>query len=270
MELQWWSDNDRSDNKTSGETSTRQVKYVGVGCEQASMQSKQEGREKNTSLYYGRKKELKKKKKRLPQYKTTNNLNIKKNQLLEELSSERAFTNVREEKGETDFFYIESKIRCLLGFKILLLESSSSYLTCYTQRPLRISYCISCTYPLHLPLKPSKWEPDENLMRTGSRDKNLSWFSIYNIKKVSSWFSLERELRDRISIRISLQLMFGGFQCMHDVGWMPGWYPALPGIPTQHLKMSFFFSFRKSFQGSIIHECKIPSKYARKFLFTFS
>jgi hypothetical protein len=134
---------------------------------------------------------------------------------------------------------LRAKSDVFLEFKILLLESSSSYLTCYTQRPLRISYCISCTYPLHLPLKPSNWEPDENRIHR----QNLLLILYLELKRVSPRFSLERELRDRISIQISVELILGGFQCMHDVGWMPGWYPALPGIPTQHLKMSFFFSF---------------------------
>jgi hypothetical protein len=71
---------------------------------QACKVGKKEGKKIEACVMEGRRNSRKRKKK-LPQYKTTNNLNIlKKNQLLEELSSERAFTNVRGEKGETGFF----------------------------------------------------------------------------------------------------------------------------------------------------------------------
>jgi len=66
-------------------------------------------KEKNTSLCFGRKKELKRKKKTTPSiqnYKQPKQTKKKNPPLLEKLSSKRAFSNVRGEKGRDWFFFI--------------------------------------------------------------------------------------------------------------------------------------------------------------------
>jgi hypothetical protein len=63
-------------------------------------------------------------------------------------------------------------------------------------------------------------------------------------KRSQHGFSLERELRVRISIHISLKLIFRGSQCM-IIHVIPGLYPDLPGIPTLKGEMSFSFLLEK-------------------------